>query len=513
MSSRFVLFVSSLTVAALSGCAAQTLGPNAMPEEAVPALRALASVHGLDPASFVPLRDELSAGGRRHVHVRQIVHGVPVWGGEAIVHLDEAGEILGATDDLLPAISVDPRQELDAEAAISVALAEVGLAPDAPPVADRFALRTDRGDRLAWRVRMERVLGGAPTRPVLFVDAADGSILLRYDDLQTSAGTGVGQATYSGEVEFGTYAVKGGHTLEDVERGVGLCTHTYKSGTRVAKRTLDADNAWEAASQSDAVEIHYGLTQTYDLFLESFGRDGADGAGGPWQAPSATGEGRCLSAYADYDRSYVNAFWTGTALYFGDGDGVTSGPLVSPDIVGHELAHGVTQYSAGLIYYGESGGLNEAMSDIFGALVERRVRGEDNAGLWMVGEEVWTPDTEGDALRYMAAPADDGSSLDYYTASAGGYDVHYSSGIANLAFYLLSEGGAHPRLGGDAVTGIGAEAAGQIFYTALTSYMTAKTDFAGALEATEAAAEELYGADSAELVAVQAAWAAVGVTP
>mgnify|MGYP003335558418 CR=1 FL=1 len=151
-------------------------------------------------------------------------------------------------------------------------------------------------------------------------------------------------------------------------------------------------------------------------------------------------------------------------------------------------------------------------SDIFGAMVERYAEGASSNN-WLVGEETWTPGTAGDALRYMNDPAADGASLDYYSSSAATTDVHYSSGIANLAFYLLAQGGTHPRgRSTTVVTGIGADEAAAIFYLANTTYMTSSTNFNGARTATLSAAAALYGSTSNEYTQVGNAWTAVGVT-
>jgi vibriolysin len=202
-------------------------------------------------------------------------------------------------------------------------------------------------------------------------------------------------------------------------------------------------------------------------------------------------------------------------MVYGDGDGVNSGMLgLSADVTTHELTHAVTEYESNLTYSGESGGLNEAMSDIFGAYCESYASGTwaTTNAVFMVGDDIWTPATPNDALRYMYDPAADGVSLDYWTSSAGSKDVHYSSGIANLAFTLLSKGGTHPRgKSTTVVPAIGVQKAGAIFYKANTDLMTASTTFAQARTYMESAATTLYGAGSAELAAVTAAWQAVGV--
>jgi vibriolysin len=207
----------------------------------------------------------------------------------------------------------------------------------------------------------------------------------------------------------------------------------------------------------------------------------------------------------------VNAYWDGTQMVYGDGNGVDSGMLgLSADVTTHELTHAVTEYESNLTYSGESGGLNEAMSDIFGAYCESYASGTwaTTNAVFMVGDDIWTPATPGDALRYMYDPVKDGASLDFWTSAAGSKDVHYSSGIANLAFTLLSKGGTHPRGKSTvSVTGLGVQQAGAIFYKANVDYMTASTTFAQAKTYTEQAATALgYSAAS-----VSQAWQAVGV--
>ena len=166
------------------------------------------------------------------------------------------------------------------------------------------------------------------------------------------------------------------------------------------------------------------------------------------------------------------------------------------------MTHGVVEATAGLIYSGESGALNESFADIFAAMTERYVRGM-SANVWLIGEEVLPP-----FLRSMANPHADGISPDYYFAGIGNIDVHWSSGVGNKAFYLLSEGGTHHSV---TVTGIGPDKAEKIFYKALTTYMVSSTKYAGARTATLSATADLYGNGSDEYDAVATAWCAVGV--
>ena len=182
---------------------------------------------------------------------------------------------------------------------------------------------------------------------------------------------------------------------------------------------------------------------------------------------------------------------------------------MSIDIVAHELIHGVTSATADLIYFGESGGLNESMPDIFATAVDFvAASSSSDVPDYCLGEQVWTPQIPDDALRYMDDPTLNGRSIDHYSQYTPGMDVHLSSGLANNVFYLVSEGGTNST-SKQTVRGIGRHEAEQIVYRALTVYMTPDTDFAGARTATVEAALDLY--DPAVAVVVADTWAACGV--
>jgi Zn-dependent metalloprotease len=222
-----------------------------------------------------------------------------------------------------------------------------------------------------------------------------------------------------------------------------------------------------------------------------------------------------LNAVAHYSQNYNNAFWDGTEMIYGDGDGVLMSPLsLALDVVAHELTHAVTQYTSALVYQNQPGALNEAMSDILGSSCEAWKAGGVSSKTWMIGEDIWKPATPGEAMRYMNNPTKDGVSSDYYperylgTKDKG--DVHWNSGIANLAYYLVVQGGRHPRAKTNfTVTGIGIDKARAIFYRADSQYLSSNSAFADARAATAQAAADLYSA--AEVSTVNWAWATVGV--
>jgi Zn-dependent metalloprotease len=269
--------------------------------------------------------------------------------------------------------------------------------------------------------------------------------------------------------------------------------------------TLKRSETGAVTGDSHVDDNHKHLGTTYQCYYQNFGRDSYNNAGAQ------------MRSTVHYSTNYTNAFWNGTQMVYGDSNGTQSAPLgKSLDVTVHELTHAVTSSESNLTYANESGALNEGLSDIFGAYCESWKRGwVVDAAVWMVGDDVWTPNVAGDALRYMANPTQDGSSKDYYptryvgTSDNGG--VHWNSGIANLAFKLLTTGGTHPRgVTTTNVTGIGIQKAGQIFYKANRDLMTASTTFAQAKTYTEQAATQL-GYTTAEVASVTAAWQAVGV--
>ena len=253
-----------------------------------------------------------------------------------------------------------------------------------------------------------------------------------------------------------------------------------------------------------ADEAYDGLGQTWSLYSEAYGRDSLDGRGLP------------LLATVHYGTDYDNAFWDGTQMVFGDGDGeVFNRFTLSVDVIGHELTHGVTELTAGLTYQGQSGALNESVSDVFGSLVRQRAAGQsaDQAD-WLIGAGLFTDAVRGVALRSMKAPGtayDDpklgkdpqpATMADYVQTTDDNGGVHINSGIPNHAFYL-----AATAIGGNAW-----EAPGQIWFDTLTGDgIAADCDFATFAGLTVAAATARYGAGSSEVVAVEQAWGRVGV--
>jgi Zn-dependent metalloprotease len=268
--------------------------------------------------------------------------------------------------------------------------------------------------------------------------------------------------------------------------------------------TLVRSEGDDPVQDQSANQAYDGTGATWTLYKECFGRDSIDDAG------------LVLISTVHYDRGYANAFWDGSQMVFGDGDGEIFGNFTSSiDVTAHELTHGVTQATANLTYEGQSGALNESISDVFGSLAKQYALGQSAADAdWLIGAGLFQPGVQGVALRSMNAPGtaydDPRLGKDPQPADMSGYvdtqddygGVHINSGIPNRAFYLVAA-----ELGGNAY-----EDAGKIWYATVTSGNLAESatfkDFA---EATQAAARDLFDGDSAQLAAVTKAWQTVGV--
>jgi Zn-dependent metalloprotease len=477
---------------------------------------------GLGAKEKLVVRDVVKdADGTVHTRYERTYAGLPVLGGDLVVHESKSGATQGvtkATKQTIKVASLKPtlavaKAEKQALTLAKAAGSEKTEASEAP----RKVIWAGNGSKpvLAY----ETVVGGlqedgTPNELHVITDAATGKKLYEYQGIET----GTGKSVYSGTVTLGTYLSGSTYQLYDTSRG-GHKTYNKARSTSSSAGTLftDADDTWgtgaassSSTDQSAAVDAAYGAQTTWDFYKSTFGRSGIKNDG--------------VAAYSrvHYGSAYVNAFWDDSCfcMTYGDGEGNTK-PLTSLDVAGHEMTHGVTSNTAGLNYSGESGGLNEATSDIFGTAVEFYAANSSDVGDYLIGEKI---DINGDGtpLRYMDQPSKDGSSANYWSSTLKNLDVHYSSGPANHFFYLLSEGSGAKTINGvsynsptsnsSTITGIGRAKAVQIWYKALTEYFTSTTTYAGARTGTLSAAAALYGSGSTEYNAVAAAWSAVNVS-
>ncbi|MFI0964849.1 M4 family metallopeptidase [Streptomyces sp. NPDC021080] len=476
---------------------------------------------GLGAKEKLVVRDVVKdADGTVHTRYERTYNGLPVLGGDLVVHESKAGKTEGVTKATKAAIKVASLKPLvttaKAEKQALTAAKDAGSAKTAADQAPRKVIWAASGrPTLAY----ETVVGGlqddgTPNELHVITDAATGKKLFEYQGIET----GTGKTLYSGTVTLNTTLSGSTYSLTDGTRGSHK-TYNKSHGTSSSAGTLftDADDVWgtgaassSTTDQTAAADAAYGAQVTWDFYKNTFGRSGIKNNG--------------VGAYSrvHYGNAYVNAFWDDSCfcMTYGDGSGNTH-PLTSLDVAGHEMSHGVTANTAGLNYSGESGGLNEATSDIFGTGVEFYAANSSDVGDYLIGEKI-NINGDGTPLRYMDKPSKDGGSADYWSSSVGNLDVHYSSGVANHFFYLLSEGSGaktingvsynSPTYSGSTVTGIGRAAALQIWYKALTTYFTSSTNYKSARTGTLSAAAALYGSGSTQYNAVAAAWSAVNVS-
>ncbi|RKT79824.1 Zn-dependent metalloprotease [Terracoccus luteus] len=469
---------------------------------------ATASALGLGSDEKLTVRSVVTdADGATHVRYERTLGGLRVIGGDLVAHRDTSGTLTGTTYNLRKAVrpaSLTPR--IDRSRAEATAAATSRAAGKRTGAGELVVFQGATGPRLAYDVVTTGVQADqTPSRLHTVVDATTGATLTSFDEIKH----GTGQGIFVGTVSLGTTSSGGSHQLRD---SIGNYTTDLNGATSGTGTTFtDADDQWGNGSvssrQSAAVDAHYGAEKTYDYYNTQLGRAGI------WN------NGTGARSRVHYGSNYSNAFWDGTQMTYGDGASNTH-PLVELDVAGHEMSHGVTENTANLTYSGESGGLNEATSDIFGTAVEWYANNPSDTPDYLIGEEV-NLNGNGTPLRYMDKPSKDGASKDCWSSSLKGLDPHYSSGPLNHWYYLLSEGSGaktingvsynSPTCNGGTVTGISHQKAEKIWYRTLSTYLTSSSTYSNARTGAVRAAKDLYGAGSAECSSVEAAFSAISV--
>ncbi len=472
---------------------------------------------------FKPVRGIRDRDGSTHIRMSRFFKGLPVIGGDLVVHQTRSGGWEGASLTMDDPISVSTSAKVSKAAAGKSAL----KVPENKPVSDtevddtRLVVDVENAAKLAWQVTtIGEQPDGTPSRLETYVDAQTGKVLRSEQRIWTAEADGTGTGRWGGTVPLKINQNGSKYELKDPTRGN---TYTVTMGNQaenilctllgsIFKFLCPSETLYTSSTPSfndgPAVDAQYGTAVTWDYYKNTFGRLGI------------FGNGKGSYNRVHYDKNYVNAFWDGSKMTYGDGDGKSYGPLTSLDVAGHEMSHGVTENTANLTYSGESGGLNEATSDIFGTMVEFYAANPNDPADYIIGEQ-FDLRAGKPGLRRMDKPSTDGKSADCWNSGVKSLDVHYSSGVGNHFYYLLAEGSGPKTIGGvqhnsttcngSTITGIGRADAQQIWYTALTKYMTSKTDYAGARTATLKAATDLFGADSPQYATVAAAWSAVSV--
>ncbi|WKK27721.1 M4 family metallopeptidase [Streptomyces olivoreticuli] len=551
---------------------ATTAATAAAKAEVVKAARSAAVAHssatGVGKAETLTVKDTLiDPEGKRHVRFARVYRGVPVVGGDLVVHLDAKHNYLGTTRAIHHQISlptVTPKLSAPQAAAKAASSAD-GKAGRTELVVDATAGTPVLAYRVTVTDSRTTETGGIHS---VVVDAASGKVLsstpltdgfispqlkskLRSTG-QTATpktgskvtvpakggkaqgsfpapATGSGSSLFVGKVPLTTtQTAENSFTLKDPSRGGaetrdagGKEVGSFKDG----KPFVHTGNEWGNGTSSDpttaAVDAQYGITSTLDFYKSTFGRNGIkdDGAG--------------PNAVVHFGDKVGNAFWSPdcSCMLYGDGDGETfKQALVALDVTGHELTHGVveatadfqpTRVDARQNQFGEAGSLNESFADIFGTAVEFKTNNPANPPNYLIGEKLGLDQK---FLRRLDEPSQDKleGTVDYWDSGSYDREVHAGSGVSSHAFYLLAEGSGKktvngveynsPTHDGSTVSGIGRDKAEQIFYRALTRYMVSTTDFHEARKATLQAAADIYGADSTEYKTVDKAWSAVNVT-
>ncbi len=445
--------------------------------------------------------------GTEHVRYDRVWKGLRVVGGDLVLERSPAGKVdqvrFNAGHRSVAVGRTTPR--ISRSAALATGRA-TSPARGAKASGELVVYAEGRTPRLAYDVVTTGVRPDqTPSRLHTFVDALTGSVLDSWDEVVT----GTGNSMYSGTVTLDTTALSSAWHLRDVHGNVTTDLLGAMSGS--GAELTDADDVWgngaATSRQTAGVDAQYGAEKTYDYFSTVLGRAGI------W------GNGAGARSRVHYGDQYVNAFWDGTQMSYGDGLGNLH-PLTSLDVAAHEMSHGVTENTAGLVYSGEAGGLNEATSDIFATAVEFFANNPTDVGDYLIGERLDLFGT-GSPLRYLDKPSRDGRSQDCWSTATAGLDPHYSSGPLNHWFYLASEGSGaktvngvaydSPTCNGSVVTGAGREAVTKIWYRTLATKLTSSSTYAAAREGAIVSARELYGDGSAQCLAVQSAFSAIAV--
>jgi Zn-dependent metalloprotease len=447
---------------------------------------------GFDADSRLVLIERKTEGGVRSHRYRQTFRGLPVFGEHVIVNEDEAGNIrtlFGQKVDGLTAEVPAGKVRLTAAQALRVGKSgalgnRIGFMRTRD---ERSELMIHLGDdgraRRAYVVSFfaDTAKGGSPTRPMAIVDADTGHMLKQWDNLQHANGTGPGGNLKTGQYEYGTNfgyldVAQSGNTctmnnanVKTVDLNGGTSGSTAFSYVCPRNTVRYANGAYSPLNDG-----HYFGGIVYSMYQSYLG-----------QAPLSFQ----LTMRLHYGSSYENAFWDGSSMTFGDG-GATFYPLVSLDVTSHEVSHGYTEQNSGLIYSGQSGGINEAYSDIAGEAAEYFMRGSND---FLVGADIFKANG---ALRYMANPTQDGASIDNAANYYDGLDVHYSSGVYNRAFHRLAT-----------TPGWNTRTAFQVFARANDLYWSPSTNFNQGACGVQTAAQD-YGYNVAD---VAAAFSVVGV--
>lgn len=448
--------------------------------------------------------------GMTHVKYQQLVNGLRIFPSELIIHLNRDGSIESVNGNYLPTPVISTVPSLSAASAISIAEAKSGVFNSINRIAELVLYRKNNSLTLAYEVKLPNK--DFPDMTV-YIGAEKGNVLavengIRYDGPQV----GQGLDLKGNNRTINTYLIGAKYYLIDASlpmyiqpvdslKGVLAAYDAFNdtNGNGYSQTALFYDpnndnNFNDNERQKAAVNAQLFSSIVYNFYKSHFNRNSFDGGG------------NSILSVVHYKINYNNAFWNGAFMSYGDGDGVRFSNLAGAlDVAAHEISHGLDAKTANLVYHLQSGAINESVSDVFGSLVD--------STNWLIGEDVFTPGTPGDALRNMQDPHNgqtvggdiwQPANMDEFVVlpdnpenDNGG--VHVNSGIPNKAFYNVASVIGHWK-------------SGQIWYRCLTTYLTSNSQFADLRLGCLNSAKDLYGQTSNEYQAVTNGFDAVGIT-
>ena len=478
----------------------------------------------LGDVQFKPIRSQTGLSGITHNTFAMSLKDVPLEFLRFTFHIAN-GAVQSVSGNILPAYEVRNTVTLSESQALTYALNAVNAGqykwelteeedwikdvtgdPAATfyPSSDLVIIARDldyQEAELLYAHRFDIYANQPYTREEVYVDAQSGEILWRHDLIREADSNGIAHTMFSGlqQITADYQFVSNDFRLRENGRGNGINTWNLKTSTNFSNREdfKDDDNEWKDMTGLDeyALDAHWAAELTYDYLLTHFNRNSIDD------------HGFQLNNYVHYGEAFNNAFWDGQRMVFGDGNGVA---FTTIDITGHEISHGLTDFTADLIYMNESGALNESFSDIFGNCIENF--GRPSSFSWRIGEDrgSYIRDMQNPKVRYNP---DTYQGAFWYTGTGDNGGVHINSGVQNHWFYLLTEGGNGINDVGKSynLTGIGINNAASIAYENLTSYLSPLSDYEEARFYSIVAAVDIYGSCSPQHAATVNAWYAVGL--
>jgi bacillolysin len=439
-----------------------------------------------DPArELVALQTRQTDEGQIKVRFQQSYQGIPVIGGELIVHTNADGDLYSINGEVAKDLSLPTEPTVSLEEAQASALRLVAKGYERTP--DHFnvsapelwvfeaalLMPSTRPPELVWRIEVTSSDHTVPVRELVLVNATRGNVSLHFNQIDTA------WASRAAATSAPAAGAQVRNTAAAAILAADVATYTAGNGTTLPGTFLCAETQPACTNGADvhADRAHAYAIGTYNLFATQHGRDSFDNAGSQ------------LISTVHYDVEYQNAFWSGTQMVYGDGYGFA----LADDVVAHELAHGVTQHESNLFYFYQSGAINESFSDIWGEFYDQtNGRGDDSAGVaWQIGEEI----SGLGAIRDMREPPlfnqpDKMSSPLYAQDMFDNGGVHVNSGLGNKAVYLLVNGGT---FNGRTVSALGWEKTAAIFYKVNTDLLVSGADYSDLYFALQTACTSLIG--------------------